>query len=517
MRARTFTALCVALLAAADAAGQEPRAPVRVTVTQVAGSTVYIDAGSAAGLEEGMTVDVRAASGVVLGTLVVVGVTDDRAGLSFAGAAFPLTRGQTLVLEVPLTAAPDEARDSVPLAGAPPSAASAGGGSGPGGPRVTGSVGLELEAYRATSSWAEQVDGRVTEQLTRPALRLRGHVTGLPGGLVASTNLRLWHRGTSAAVYDAGTSIRVYQASVARETGFFRFRAGRFWVQQLPLSAYWDGGLLRLGGSVGAGVAVGFTPAGGAEGVDADAPKIAAFVDYEHRGVDDGPETSGAFSLVQRRIPWEDTTVRSVGWSQRARWGPARLAHRLEVEPGADDVVRHATVDLTVDVRPGVRLSAGWLRDRYRPVQIVESQLLTPRVRERTTLGLAWNGATAGLDLRGGLLGGDQDGRSLDGTVWTGPFRPGWPSVSLAASYWSDADRSWFFISPSLRRQFGVVDARLAYHHYRIDEQVDVRLHGGDASVSFPLGAFRARFGLQGEAGGDLVTVRALASLWLRF
>lgn len=512
----------IALLGAGTAAAQQTRVPVRVTVIQVAGSTIYVDAGAGAGLAEGMSVDVREPGGAALGSLLVLGVTDDRAGLAFQGRGFPITRGQALILELPAPAGEEAAEaDTV---GAPGPAVDVRGGAprraAPGGLRVAGTLGLELEAFRATSSWAEQVDGRVTQQLVRPALRFRGDVTGLPAGLTASADFRVWHRGTSESVYDPGTSLRVYRAAIARETGFLRFRAGRFWAPETPFSAYWDGALLRVGGGAGAGVAVGFTPAGGAEGLDGDAPKVAAFVDYAHRDRrpgGTGPEAWGSISFVQRRLPWEDTTVRSVGWTQRARWGPAMLSHRVEWEPGATDAVAHATVDVAVDLPRGARVTAGWLRDRYRPVQLVEGEPLSARVRERATVGASWSGRPGGFDVRGGILGGDEDGHSVDGTVWASPLRPGWPTVSLAGSYWSDADRSWLFVSPSLRRRFGAMDGRIAYHHYRIDEMVAVRLHGGDVSAAFPVAGLRARVGVQGEAGGDLVTLRLVSSLWLRF
>ena len=81
-------AVALALLAlATGVAAQETRVPVRVTVLQVAGSTVYVDAGSGAGLAEGMSVDVREEGGGALGSLLVIGVTDDGAGLTFEGRA----------------------------------------------------------------------------------------------------------------------------------------------------------------------------------------------------------------------------------------------------------------------------------------------------------------------------------------------------------------------------------------------------------------------------------------------
>jgi hypothetical protein len=519
---RTAVLTLVGLLVAAGALAQETRLPVRVTVLQVAGSTVYVDAGSSAGLAEGMSVDVREEGGAALGSLVVLGVTGDGAGLTFQGRAFPITRGQTLILEIPVAGeggvveAGAEA-DTVRARGGAPVGAAAPGVVGPAGRglRVTGTLGLELETYRATSSWAEQVDGTVTRQLVRPALRFRGDLTGLPAGFTASTDLRVWHRSSDASVYEPGTSVRVYRASLARDAGPLRLEAGRFWARELPFSAYWDGAMMRVGGAAGAGVAAGFTPTGGAEGVDTDAPKVAAFVDYEQRGI--GPQAWGAVSFVQERLPWEDTTVRSLGWTQHARWGAASLDHRIEWELGADDPIAHANVDLSFSLPQGTRFSAGWIRDRYRPIQQVDSLLLPPRVRERATVGLGWSGRPGGFDVRGGLLGGDEDGHSIDGTLWTAPVARGWPTLSLAASYWATADRTWLFVSPSVRKRFGVVDARAAYHHYRIDDVAAVRLHGGDISATFPLGPFRGRLGVRGEGGADLVTVRLISSLWLRF
>src|SRR5690606_5813110 len=101
-------ALLLALAAAAAPVAAQDAAPrVRARVTYIAGSNVYVDAGSEQGIRAQDTLAVfREADGARLGAVVVLSVTDARAVATFAGRPFTLTRGTALLLELPRHGAP---------------------------------------------------------------------------------------------------------------------------------------------------------------------------------------------------------------------------------------------------------------------------------------------------------------------------------------------------------------------------------------------------------------------------
>ena len=90
--------LALALVPATVARAQEPP-QIEVQVRQVAGGNVYLDLGTAHGLQSGDTLQVaRNIGGPIVGQIVVTAATDVRSVLTMLDEAFPVTRGATLVL-----------------------------------------------------------------------------------------------------------------------------------------------------------------------------------------------------------------------------------------------------------------------------------------------------------------------------------------------------------------------------------------------------------------------------------
>jgi len=104
-------------VAAVSVSGQEsPR--VRVVVSRIAGATLYVDAGSDAGIATGDTVTVARDAGLeVAGRLMVLSAASGTAVLTFADNPFVLTRGETLFLSSPRISA---ARNRTEEIAAPP-------------------------------------------------------------------------------------------------------------------------------------------------------------------------------------------------------------------------------------------------------------------------------------------------------------------------------------------------------------------------------------------------------------
>jgi len=110
----------------------EPSAPstpsdtLTVQVRQVAGANLYLDVGTRAGLGSGDTIVASIPTELeVLGSLVVVAASEDRAVLGFASEPFPVTRGESLHLRLRGSGpspprGPVSVADSASLSGASP-------------------------------------------------------------------------------------------------------------------------------------------------------------------------------------------------------------------------------------------------------------------------------------------------------------------------------------------------------------------------------------------------------------
>lgn len=537
-------AVCAALIAMlpAGAAGQEgPPGRLEAVVQYIAGSTVYVPLGTADGLALGDTLRVvRPEDGRRLGLLVVAGVSERRASLTFAGAPFPITRGARLLLD-PATgaagrpagepaAAAEPAAEAAAAAASPtrelarPSARSA---PGPG-PRLHGTLGVDVDAYRATSRWGGPGVPSTRRTLTTPAARLRAVATGLPLGLEARTNVRAVYRASAGDLYGPSGILRVYEATVERSFRALplQLQAGRFWDPLSSGRSFWDGGMVRVGGAgFGVGAVAGYEPARGDEGFSTALEKWSAFADLKHRS--GRFSYSGDLSFLSERsteVDWRRTVV---GWAQRARWGGFFFSQRLELDPdpaeGADALTR-AYLDVAVPLAGGLRLDGSYARDLLTsraPPALPPDPVPGPALAaERWRAGASWSGAFASLSGHAGRIRyGDHPVATVaDGSLYI-PSRDGArPGIGLVASLWDDGDLRSLFLSPSLDRSFGALDVRAAYQLYDtagVDEQ---RLHGGELALGLPFrSGLRARISAQGQWGREMTTLRAYSSLSVQF
>src|SRR6185503_10047724 len=78
--------------------GAQTRAPQRVVVVQIAGSNLYLNAGNDSGVVTGDTLSVGRPGSELNGSFLVITATATRSVVSFAGPAFAVTRGDTLLL-----------------------------------------------------------------------------------------------------------------------------------------------------------------------------------------------------------------------------------------------------------------------------------------------------------------------------------------------------------------------------------------------------------------------------------
>ena len=535
-------ALLVALAASgAPAAAQDAAPRVRARVTYIAGSNLYFDAGSAQGIRAHDTLAIfREADGARLGAAVVLSVTETRAVATFAGRPFALTRGTPLLLELPRRRDPapadstaaaakaDERQAGERTRAAPVATPPAAGAIEPTrarhftAPRVDGRLALDFEAMRTTSQPAAG-EGWV-DDVAAPTLRLRAAVTRLPGGLRLETNLRAAYRRSSMGLFAASPSLRVYQASVAKEFAALpvRVRLGRFYNPYESYGGYLDGVLARVGREdLGAGVALGYAPELGTEGFTTDLPRFSVFLDYHHRGRTLRYDMDFSF---HDEWPRSDTVAkrRYIGWSQHLVWNGFRLGERIQADRAPETgewLVSRLELFAAAPLAAGLHVNGRYTL--VRPESFPDAPGLPAERRERASAGLLLVGGAGSASVDGGVVrtqaGGT--GRSFAASF----LLPRTPAFGLgfgaSASYWSEGSVTSYHIAPSVTRELGASHLRGAFQVYGSEGALeDVTYYGTEVSVTFPLRRGAAgSLGARHRTGGGLTSSQLLASIWTSF
>jgi len=529
-----------ALLAAGVSA--QPAPTIEAVVTQVAGQNAYLDAGAAAGLAAGDTLeafrgDTRA------GTLVVVSSLDDRAVVAFAGEPFPLTRGTRLTL-VRTAGRRPPAPAATPAAPAPADSVAAR-------PSILDRPGATAAATRAPHSM--RIDGRLqlgvnglrtatdlpgdlpdaTRSFATPFAALRVRADGIAPGLTLDVNARSSYRWAEDAAIDRAGDTRIYTLALSGRFGGVDARAGRFVLEHDPFTGAWDGLALRLGSRTrGVGVAAGLQPDYGASVPTTDFPKAALFAHAE------GPLGGGARGRVQALAGAISPTgegltlrpfagVRPQVWARGVTLSGEAMADRVPDSTGAWTLSR-VSGRASVEAAPGVRVHAFALRRRSYLLFANTQALLPPSTRV---------GAGASVSLRSGPLPGatlraDVSrawARDLAATVSVSggayvPRIPGVPvGVSLDATSWSRDDgagaRRGLSAGAALTYAVrgGFAQAGYRYGSSPIGAGESLTTQGFDATVQVRLTA-RLAMTLQAtlQSGDVLRSTRLYTSVWYR-
>ncbi|HEY8469213.1 MAG TPA: hypothetical protein VIL18_06200 [Longimicrobiales bacterium] len=567
-RARGGVVLLLALAApAAPVAAQDAAPRVRARVTYIAGSNVYFDAGSGQGIRAQDTLAVfREADGARLGAVVVLSVTEASAVATFAGRPFALTRGTPLLLELlqrgepagadstgaaakadiaaatlktadgqqagaDTTAAPakaDERQAGKRARAAPAATPAAARAVEPAraqhttAPRVDGRLALDFEGMRTTSEPAAG-EGWV-DDVAAPTLRLRAAVTRLPGGLRIETNLRAAYRSSSAGLFEASPSLRVYQASVEKEFAALplRLRLGRFYNPYESYGGYLDGVLARVGRQdFGAGVTLGYAPELGTEGFTTDLPRLSVFLDYHHRGRTLRYDMDLSFHDER---PRSDTVAkrRYIGWSQHLTWNGFRIGQRLQADraPGTGEwLISHLELFAAAPVAAGLHVNGRYAL--VRPESFPDAPGLPAERRERASAGLLLVGRAGSASVDGGIVRTQAGGT---GRSFTASFLlPRTPALGFgfgaSASYWSEGSFTSYHVAPSVTREFGASHVRGSFQVYGSEGALGAATYyGTELSVTFPLRRSAAgSLGARHRTGGGLTSSQILASIWTSF
>lgn len=508
----------VAILSAAASSVRAQDRQVDVVVEYVAGSDIYIDAGRDRGILDGDTILVYGMEGgSPLGALRVISATAEKAVLTFAAEAFPITRGDRLRISL----------DRLPV---PAPRAEVGGRRSTGtttasrdyGPRLSGRLTMDMDLLRTRIRFPGSALEDEDRLFATPAVGLRTTITRLPGDLVVNTSMRLAYRHSSDTDIQPEASLRLYEANVGKTFGeVVQVQAGRFYNPYERFSGYWDGLLVRVGGRhLGAGFASGFEPDRSDEGFTSSLPKYTAFLDYRYRAGDFVYDADISFHQVRPRIDLADHTY--FGWSQGLRVGGFRLSSDLQVDRDPSDggwTITELFVDGSIPL--GARLYLDGRYSRRRPYFIWLGELPIAERREQAGVGLTYRslGGFVSADVTSNRWADGERSLTYSSSVVIPRSAILDLGLSASASYWKRDGTDALVLSPGLTRSFGRVDSRLGYQLYRSGNVASAfQTHAVDLTLSFPL-TRRTYSSLGGSLrfGDDLLTQGLRATVWTTF
>lgn len=516
-------------LAAVPMRAQE--SPFDVEVVQIAGSDIYLRAGTDSGLLPGSILSVLdPQQDEETGRLRVIEATSSRAITTFSGAPFAVTRGSTLRVRIeasadgPPPAAPAGAGVAGAAAGGAGPATGRSASSGRAGPRVSGSLGLSFDARQTFTSWDEYDLEEVERTFSTPTVALRLAAEDLPGGIEFRTNLRASYRSSTDDLVEPADFVRVYRLQLRKDFGSVQASLGRLYNPYDPMSGYFDGASVHVGRKegFGGGAVAGLRPSREDGGISDSIPKYTVYANYTDRS---GPLRYDGAVFFSQELPTSDSLADHpyFGVVQSLRTGRVRLRQSLVVDRDPTDEVWKVTqllVGVTVPVAGGLSAHARYsLRQPYR----VEDPAPITYQRDRGNLGLSYSlpGAALGADVTTNDVAADGLGKAWTYTGWFSVTETSLWKLGLTGtvSYRDRNGDNLIYATPGLVRRFGPTVARLTYTYYRTEEPAAAfETHAGDLAVDFPIGR-RLRGTVAGqiqrgaEQSGDAVYV----SLWWAF
>jgi len=519
---RMASALVIALGSVAGRVQAQEPTRVVVVVEQIAGSNVYLNAGTAVGIHANNTLGVhREPEGPELGRFQVVSTTEKRSVVTFIGAPFSVTRGDSLHLSFrpsPVAAGraarqADASTATLPRPAGSELARQA--------PHVSGRLSFDFSSIHSETEGLGTDPETVKRDFSTPTAALRMRISQLPGGFQFNTSARVSHRSSTGNLIEPSTSVRIYQASLEKSFQALplNIQLGRFYNRYETYSGYWDGLLLHVGKRFGIGAALGFEPDRLNQAFSSTLPKYSVFLDYHHHGQASSYSADVSFHQVR---PEDGTPDHTFGLSQRVRVNRFSLSQNLQVDrnPESDRwVVTRAQARASVPLGTRADFHAGYtLRQPYQFGRSIDVILFR---RDHINAGLTfWVGSgTVSAD----VSTADQEGQ---GRYYNYSSSLSFPrtgllgfGVSVAGSYWTEDTNRGLLLSPVLSRSFGVVQSRLTYQYYRSEtERNTITSHAADVSLSFPLSArIRSTLRARVSQGDNLSSTGLYTSLWVAF
>ncbi len=544
--AKALRALIAGVFVATASASAQPTGEVsrlEATVTLVAGQNAYLDAGAAAGLAAGDTVEVYRGDARA-GALVVVSVADASAVVAFADEPFPLTRGARLTL-----VRPHVAGAGVPPAPAAPRADTAaavvrpsilGQPTPPVGPQtrstratLDGRLQLGVDGMRTTTSLPGDLPDD-TRSFATPFAALRLRADGIGAGLRLDMDARTSYRWAEGITFDQPSDTRVYLLSLSGRFAGVDARAGRFTIEHDPFTGAWDGVSLHLGDrNMGVGIAGGLQPDHGAGIPTTTFPKGSI---YAHAEAALSGTTRGRVQALAGAIAptAPGLTLRPFLGVRPQVWGRGfTLSGEVMADRDPDSTAGGWTFSRlsgrgSIEPMSGVRFHAFAMRRRGY-LLFESTQLLLPASTRA--------GAGTSISLRGGPLPGTVF-RADVSQSWAadlapttslsgGLFLPRLPGlglgINLDATAWTRNDPAGagrgLTAGAAISRSLGTGFAQVGYRYGRSPLGLTDALvtQGLDATLQLPLTPRIALTLQAGFQGGDVLnSTRLYTALWYR-
>ncbi len=492
---------------------------LEVLVEQIAGSNIYLRAGTDDGIAANDTLVVLDNTGERrIGALIVSGVTASRSVVAFLADPFPITRGTMLRLligPIPEIQAEEPEPRVAPAGTDAPSLKE--------GPTVSGRISIQLNTLGSTTNWVSNEDVSFNRRFTTPALLLRLNVRDLPGGFEFNSNVRGAYRHSPDDIVQPAHSMRVYQASVRKLFNDVpvQVQFGRFYNRYENYSGYWDGMLLRYGTeSFGAGFVAGFEPRRINEGVSTDVPKYTAFVDVSHHG-----ERFGYYADVSfhRQLPRDDMPSQtSVGWSQQLTSGRTRVGTDMQVHRDPENETwaltrLHANGSVAVSRKVSVLGRFAFDKPNY----LFQAFETFSYEREQAEVGIRYWDRAGSVSARVTANRVNQGDLSYSLTSSFNIVKTQFLELGFlgAGTVWMFEDQRVFNLAAGVNRVFGRVQSRGSYRFYRtVGLNTTLQSHTLDAALVFPLGN-RIYSMLTGrlQNGNNQSSNSMFVSLWTSF
>lgn len=518
----TLTGIALLAAAATPAPGQTPPR-ITVPVRQVAGATLYFDAGSRHGLLTGDTIRVVAPeTGEELGRLAVTAATAARSVLTHVATPFEVERGRRLTLVLlrePLEEpAGDPAPATRPTAGTAPGARPGSGAQEadlrkrPGAPgpsrRAHGRIAMDVDGSRSSTTVGE---ADVVRYFATPALRMDVRAPELIAGFTLRTSVHVSYRYTDQAALGSTTSAHVYAASLERRFTSVPLEMvlGRFHSPVERYSGFWDGAMVRAGGrDLGVGAIVGFEPDRWNEAPSGSRPKATVFVDARGGGRSWRWQGNASVHTVQPTDSLPTHTF--VGVSQRFSAGPLLFSQDLQVDAdptGGAWKPSRFRARLALRLARGFEVRAGASRRETYHIEDIVSPFGSRR--DRVDAGIGLRGSRASVSVDGGW-GWDESGTPAAGATLFASLDPrgqrGGIGLTGSLSRWDGAGGATLTAAPGLRIRLDRINLRFGYRYSRSEmSTATYASHGVDGGLDVPLGAaLRAGLRWRHMGGGAL-------------
>jgi hypothetical protein len=471
------------LLASRGAAQEAPRQAVTIDYVGVEG--IYLPVGNAQGALVGDTLPVFASDTAsnALGAIYLSAASRSRSIAQPVGSGLALRRGDVIWLTL---VPPQETVTEAPAPAAAPTSPARPQADVGSAPRLSGRIGLDLDARETRTSFAGQdLFGETRRRYATPVSTLSFRLADL-GGFTLESDLRASYRYSDGVAIEPQTSVRVYNLSISREfeAAPVQIRLGRFYNPYEAYSTYWDGALLRVGGrGAGIGVAAGFDPDHTDEAPSQDVPKITGFADLSRRFGALRYDSDVSFHVVRPKLDGvPDQTY--AGWTQRVAIGRFDVSQRLRLDR---DAASHTWSLAQLRVRGGIlvgsslRLRAGF--GRTRPGVLRGEPANSSLQRDEITAGLSVFSGRSSLSADFGSSQWIDQERGLTVSANASTERAGLRLYASGSRWWR-SDLSSISLAGGVGFPVGWLGTRIGYQLYRTNGTATLTSHAGSIELS---------------------------------